>query len=675
MKNRKLIVLIYSIVLLCSWSSGFAQEKPVQYPFSGVTMAENNVSIQGAGFGQYPMANVSFEYIPTDNAFNDATDGHGMVVRAKPGEGIMIFLPRYISQNAASIRCTVRTEQAGVISIAAIGDAPDVFVAVNSPYNQNNFFGKYSRISTIVTPPSGGFIPLIQVLNTSQTEEMTAYIDNYEIYPIEKMLAYHGEYLNGDENDPASDKITSPIPEGAGMAGPWGKLVHHSGNKPFGTDGVSVDNFIRMNFSGQTDQENGITLQGADFGKYPQANVSYGYIPTDNAFEGATDGQGVIIQAKPGEGVMLFGPTMSNNEAAMIRCSMRTEGADASVYIASIGAEPDRFVSTNTTNNPTFFQDQYKRIAVFATPPCGGLQPVIQIINTSTTETLTAYLDNFDIIILDKIHYYFGEFLNADETDPADGKIGMAADNNGSGLEAFPVPNEYKAMLGKWVYNESTVLGDVSDLTVNFNSTTNKFSVQITNAEGTNLGTLPATASNSILSCTYTDVHASINYHYDIQFASLTDAAIKVHVQPKKIGGGGDLFGYNVFLASNSKLPYSVEWPAGTWQGDNSIKDAIGELRFEWNETDRTLTATVSSGSLSLHANEKPVYYYNKIYAFYSSWSQTKIDSKGNKFIQTINATFQFTPVGEKLKATVTVDTSGEPSVTYTGTLSNQSTR
>jgi formylglycine-generating enzyme required for sulfatase activity len=81
-------------------------------------------------------------------------------------------------------------------------------------------------------------------------------------------------------------------------------------------------------------------------------------------------------------------------------------------------------------NNPGYFQGQYKRLSVFAVPPAGGLQPLLQVVNTSETETLTAYLDNFDIIVLDKFNYYYGEFLNGDETDPSNGQIGFPADDS-----------------------------------------------------------------------------------------------------------------------------------------------------------------------------------------------------------------------------------------------------
>ncbi len=42
---------------------------------------ENN----STGFGDYPMTDVSFGGIPTDSAFDSATDGRGMIITASTG--------------------------------------------------------------------------------------------------------------------------------------------------------------------------------------------------------------------------------------------------------------------------------------------------------------------------------------------------------------------------------------------------------------------------------------------------------------------------------------------------------------------------------------------------------------------------------------------------------------
>ena len=190
---------------------------------------------------------------------------------------------------------------------------------------------------------------------------------------------------------------------------------------------------LRYDFSGKTAEENKMLLQGAGFGAYPMAAVLFGEIPIDNTFDGATDGKGVIITAKPGEGAMMFGQKVTTNYSAMVRCSVRTDKPTASVILAVIGDKPDIFVSQNTPNNEGYFTGQYLRLQTFCVPPSTGFQPVIQIINTSKTETMTAYLDNLEITLIDPNKYYSGAYLDGDETDPPAGKISIPA-GGGTGL-------------------------------------------------------------------------------------------------------------------------------------------------------------------------------------------------------------------------------------------------
>ena len=194
---------------------------------------------------------------------------------------------------------------------------------------------------------------------------------------------------------------------------------------------------LRYDFSKNTSEENKVILQGAGFGQYPQANVSFGYIPTDNAFDGATDGQGAIITAKPGEGIMVFGRKITTKYSAMVRCSVRTDKSVASIILATIGDEPDVFVSTNTPNNKGYFVGQYLRLQTFCVPPSTGFQPVIQIINTSKTEIMTAYLDNLEITLIDPNKYYSGAYLDGNETDPPGNKISISSNAETSALPSI----------------------------------------------------------------------------------------------------------------------------------------------------------------------------------------------------------------------------------------------
>jgi formylglycine-generating enzyme required for sulfatase activity len=159
---------------------------------------------------------------------------------------------------------------------------------------------------------------------------------------------------------------------------------------------------ILLDFSGDSAEANHVSLMGAGFGTYPQADVSFGPIPTDNLmFENSTDGKGMIIQADPGEGVMILTQSIQTTNCALIRCSVRADASHASVYLASVDQGVGTFVSTITPNNGKLFVNQYKRLADFFLPPSTGFQGIIQVTNTSSTEKLTAYLDNLEILNLE----------------------------------------------------------------------------------------------------------------------------------------------------------------------------------------------------------------------------------------------------------------------------------
>jgi len=86
---------------------------------------------------------------------------------------------------------------------------------------------------------------------------------------------------------------------------------------------------------------------GAGFGEYPMPQVLFGYIPTDNAFDGATDGRGMIISADPGEGVMIQTSPILSSNCALLRCSVRLSAPHASLYLASVDQGKSTFVSMN----------------------------------------------------------------------------------------------------------------------------------------------------------------------------------------------------------------------------------------------------------------------------------------------------------------------------------------
>ncbi len=178
------------------------------------------------------------------------------------------------------------------------------------------------------------------------------------------------------------------------------------------------DFLTQLDFSAETSEENQVSVSGAGFDQYPQAEVSFGVIPVEAGFPEATDGQGIRIHAEPGEGVMLFTQTLHTSNCVLLRCSVRASASHVSLYIASMEPGEDQFVSTLTPNNPESFVGQYNRFANFFFPPSHEFQGIVQVINTSESDPLTVYIDNFEILESppDKIEFEKRDFKHPQTT-------------------------------------------------------------------------------------------------------------------------------------------------------------------------------------------------------------------------------------------------------------------
>ncbi|MBN2325734.1 MAG: hypothetical protein JXR73_01180 [Candidatus Omnitrophica bacterium] len=175
---------------------------------------------------------------------------------------------------------------------------------------------------------------------------------------------------------------------------------------------------ILVDFNAATPVGNQISLQDVNFGPVPSAEISFGAVPTDNDFPNATDGIGAIVDADPGEGIMIFGPPSNAPGGAIIRCSVYAESANGAIHVAGIDQTENIFVSQNIPNNVAFFLGRWRRHLNIAVPGSASLLPLIQVYNPSQTESLRVYLDNFEIIPLESGRFYNADILSGAEYDP-----------------------------------------------------------------------------------------------------------------------------------------------------------------------------------------------------------------------------------------------------------------
>ena len=199
MCHRIYALLLWTIIL---FHTGFTEEYKTVFDFSGDTATANKIQVVGAGFGAYPLPAVSFTDIPSDNAFIGATYGKGIRIDAKPGEGALFTLPIIELTGPGLVRCSVRTDKPEVsVIIGTVDLGVNTFTATNT-VNGSYFVGRYRRLSTFCQPGMTSILPVIQVINTSKTENLIAYLDTYEIFSLNPDKYYNTRFLDGDENDP-----------------------------------------------------------------------------------------------------------------------------------------------------------------------------------------------------------------------------------------------------------------------------------------------------------------------------------------------------------------------------------------------------------------------------------------------------------------------------------------
>ncbi len=175
---------------------------------------------------------------------------------------------------------------------------------------------------------------------------------------------------------------------------------------------------IRIDFSADSPEGNNLTVTSPGFGEYPMGEISFGTFGLADVNSELTDNRGATITVPPGTGVLVMGPAVMEAKSAIVRCNFYADGPEAAITIGGIDQGPYTYVSTNSPFNGAVFQGGFQRLAVLVQPPSVGFIPLFQVYNPSETRTVTVFVDNFDIYLLDEDVCYPGEFLDQDLDDP-----------------------------------------------------------------------------------------------------------------------------------------------------------------------------------------------------------------------------------------------------------------
>ena len=155
-------------------------------------------------------------------------------------------------------------------------------------------------------------------------------------------------------------------------------------------------------------------------GTFKLAAFSIGSIPTDGAFNGATNGRGLAVTVNPGEAITFLGPFLTLDKVpALLRVNVRSTGKGATVALAALDGGFDGSVAINMPANSALFAQAYKRLALVYKAPTNTVIPILQVVaDGSVNGPVSVYLDNFELIPLPAGTCLPSEMIGADGTAP-----------------------------------------------------------------------------------------------------------------------------------------------------------------------------------------------------------------------------------------------------------------
>ena len=128
----------------------------------------------------------SITAVPTDNAFSNATDGIGLQLDLKPGEGTLFIaslgnIPNSLLEMKVSVRSTSNEVQMGMVAIAADANGnPDGSLGYVNPTGNEVSVNKWGLMRLKYSCPTTKFYPAIQfVLPKESSGSQTVYVDQF----------------------------------------------------------------------------------------------------------------------------------------------------------------------------------------------------------------------------------------------------------------------------------------------------------------------------------------------------------------------------------------------------------------------------------------------------------------------------------------------------------------
>ncbi len=178
------------------------------------------------GFGNAPAGVVSVGALPSDS--QGMSDGTGVSITTAPGQISLLQFPSLtVDDHVVLLRASVHSTVPGAaVALAALDSSFDGSVAANIPANSNIFMDRFHRIIMVYDTPSTAITPIFQVANLAGDGDVTIYLDNVEIYSINKVGSvpnqiFYGSNINPIPHTPSQTptpvQTPTPLPEPGGQ--------------------------------------------------------------------------------------------------------------------------------------------------------------------------------------------------------------------------------------------------------------------------------------------------------------------------------------------------------------------------------------------------------------------------------------------------------------------------
>ena len=153
-------------------------------------------------------------------------------------------------------------------------------------------------------------------------------------------------------------------------------------------------------FDGSTVEENELVEVPGGFEGSPAGSVSFGPVPTDNVFEGATDGTGMSMTVAPGEVALVYGSAIEADSPVLLSVAVRSTGGGVQIALAAMDASGDGSSGVQLANDSSLYSEKWQILTMVHNPPGDSFYPIVQAANLAGTEPVTIYFDNLEVYAL-----------------------------------------------------------------------------------------------------------------------------------------------------------------------------------------------------------------------------------------------------------------------------------